>query len=102
MNRQPLDNGTWFDTHKAEKFEEDTFWDGNNRCSQATGSQWNHEALYRTASGGWVLNAWSQWAGSRETWTLIDPDTACSWLIAQNEDTAAEEYFPELFAKKEV
>jgi hypothetical protein len=27
------------------------YWDGSNQISKATGSQWNHETLYRSARG---------------------------------------------------
>jgi hypothetical protein len=42
MRRQALTDGTgrWFDLDKAERFEEATFWDGRNRISLATKSQW--------------------------------------------------------------
>lgn len=86
----------WFDADAAEKFEEDTWFDGSNRISKATGSQFEHEALYRTKGGRWVLDKWSQWQGSRETYEFISDDEAREWLIAQNEDVAVERYFGEL------
>jgi hypothetical protein len=86
----------WFDADTATKFEEDTYWDGRNRISKATGSQWNHEALYRTKGGRWVLNRWSQWQGSRETWEFLDDDAAREWLISQNHDEEVRRYFGEL------
>jgi len=41
MRRQPLTDGSgrWFDLDSAIRFEEATFWDGNNRRSKSTGSQ---------------------------------------------------------------
>jgi hypothetical protein len=86
----------WFDIDAAEKFREDTEWDGNNHISKATGSQWNHETLYRTKGGRWVLNKWSQWQGSHETWEFVSDVEAREWLIAQNEDEAVKRYFGEL------
>jgi hypothetical protein len=86
----------WFDIDAAEKFREDTEWDGNNHISKATGSQFDHQTLYRTKGGRWVLNRWSQWQGSRETYEFISDDEAREWLIAQNEDVAVERYFGEL------
>lgn len=86
MKRQALDNGTWFDIDKAEMFSEEKWWDGSNNISKATGSQWNHEALYRTANGRWVLNAWSQYQGSRETWEEIDNEAAARWLVSNGEE----------------
>jgi hypothetical protein len=86
MKRQALDNGTWFDVEQADKHEEDTYWNGNNHISRATGSQWNHEVLYRTASHRWVLNHWSQYQGSGETWEEIDNESAARWLVANGHD----------------
>jgi hypothetical protein len=88
MRRQPLTEpaGHWFDLDTAETFNESTWHDGNNFISHATGSQWSHETLYRTASGSWVLNHWSQYQGSGETWTEIGDDEAARWLVQNNHD----------------
>ena len=45
MRRQATTDGSgsWFDLDKAESFEEETQWNGNNHISKATGSQWEHE-----------------------------------------------------------
>ncbi len=84
--RQVIDNGSWFDLDKATKFSEDTNWDGRNQISVNTGSQWNHENLYRTAKGAWVLNAYSAYQGSGESWELIDEQSAVDWLIRNDHD----------------
>lgn len=73
--------GRYFDAEKAECFKENTFWDGNNQISKVTGSQWNHESLYRTASGKWVLNTYSQYQGSIETYEIITPEEAAQWFV---------------------
>ena len=86
----------WFDRAKAEKFEEATRWDGNNHISIATGSQWDHEALYRTAGGRWVLHFWSQWEGRPERYRFIDSDEAREWLLLNEEDEAVERLFGEI------
>lgn len=83
MTRQALDCGSWFDTDTATMHDEATRWDGNNHISLATGSQWEHEALYRTRSGAWVLHAWSQWQGAGQSWDTIGTDAAAAWLVAQ-------------------
>lgn len=95
--RQTLTDGSdrWFDLERAEKIEEETWWDGRNRRSKATGSQWEHETLYRTAaSGRWVLHAWSQWQGSSDDWTEIEDAAAARWLARNghepHHDCAAE------------
>lgn len=81
MKRVSLDAGGWFDEDEAKKWDEATRWDGSNHISVPTGSQWEHEALYLTRKGGWVLNAWSQRQGSAESYVLIEPAEAARWLV---------------------
>lgn len=82
--------GRWFDPDKAETWKEATWHDGNNFISRATGSQWEHEVLFRTAGGAWILHHWSQWQGSRESYTQISAKEAAAWLTV-NEHDAPEE-----------
>ena len=87
MNRIALtgeDTGKWFDESKAVKFKEATWHNGSNFISKATGSQWDHEVLYYTKSGSWVLNNWSQYQGSNESYETIHQDDAISWLIVND------------------
>ena len=81
MNRIALEDGGWFNKSSSIKFCEDTYWNGNNHISVATGGQWSHEALYYTKGGNWVLNRWSQWQGSRETYEKINESAAIDWLV---------------------
>lgn len=76
-------SGIWFDADKAELIKEDTFHDGRNWISKATGDQFTHESLFRTKGGKWILNHWSQWQGSRETYVEIDNQEAAAWLAKQ-------------------
>ena len=89
--RQALDEGGWFDTEKSTQYKEDRFHDGNNFISKATGGQWEHEALYKSAKGAWILNHWSQWQGSHETWTLIGDEAAAQWLIQNGHEVSEEQ-----------
>ena len=93
MKRIGLDNapGKWFDYDRAQHFPEDTRWDGSNHISVATGSQWDHESLQRTASGWYVLHSWSQWQGSREAWTRVSDETAFDWLLKNGYEDAIPE-----------
>lgn len=86
MARQEIADGRWFDPDAARVWEEGTKFDGNNRISLATGSQWDHEQLYLTAKGHWVVNAWSQWQGTSETYRAIDPAEAAMWLVRNEHD----------------
>ena len=82
MKRLVLTDGTgrWFDADKADKFEEETWHNGNNWISYATGSQWEHECLYRTAGGLWIKRHWSQYQGSGEFVEEITKEEAAEWL----------------------
>lgn len=86
----------WFDKAKAEKFTEATWWNGNNHISKATGSQWDHEELYRTAGERWVLYFWSQYQGRPERYSFISDDEARTWLLTNQEDEAVERFFGEI------
>ncbi|MBI3204511.1 MAG: hypothetical protein HYZ29_23450 [Myxococcales bacterium] len=48
MSKYSMPDGTIVDTDNASKhWEEETRWNGNNHISMATGTQWDHQALYR-------------------------------------------------------
>lgn len=80
-------SGRWFYSNKAKKWDEDTYWNGNNHISRATGSQWDHEILYRTKGGIYVLHRWSQWQGSGESYEEISRADAATWLSQNDHDT---------------
>lgn len=86
----------WFDRAKAEEFREATRWDGSNHISLATGSQWDHEILYRTAGGRWVLYSWSQWDGRPDSYRFVSGYKAREWLLLNEEDAAVEKHFGEI------
>lgn len=86
----------WFDRDKATEYFESRTWDGNNRISDATGSQWDHETVYRTAKGRWVLHEWSQRQGAMETYRFITPERARDWLLINREEDAVAEHFGEV------
>jgi hypothetical protein len=92
MKRQTLTDGSgsWFNEDSSTEFREHRTSDGNNLISDATGSQWEHQWLYHTASGRWVLNCWSDYQGSRDTYAEIDEVEAVQWLSMQNKHDANE------------
>lgn len=85
--RQVLDDGGWFDLDRAERYEEDTYHDGHHSISRATGTQWEHETLHRTAGGQYVLRAWSQWQGSHDWWIRVSRQQAAEWLVRNRYET---------------
>ena len=90
MSRETLGDGRWFDTKDAMSWSEDDYWDGNNRVSTATGSQWDHEILYLTKAGAWVLHSYSQMQGKMDAYNIIESSTAAAWLSVANEDPIME------------
>lgn len=83
MDRRALTNRSnrWFDANSAKEYDEATEWDGNNHISLATGTQTEHESLYVTKSGVYVLHTWSQWDGILPQYYEISEDQAYDWLI---------------------
>lgn len=79
-------SGRWFNEETARYWSEGSRHDGSNQISKNTGSQWNHEALYRTASGRWVLHTWSQYQGIADTYEEIEPGDAASWLATAGKE----------------
>jgi len=82
MSRYRMEDGTVIDTSKAnESWDESTFWDGNNHCSSATGSQWSHQKLYRSRKGRYYIEHTSQWQGSRAHAEWVSREEAARWLL---------------------
>lgn len=81
MDRMSLRDGKWFDRDKAVIIDEGTCWDGSNNISRATGSQWEHESLHYTRKGSWVLCWWSQWQGTKTTYSMLTDEQALAWII---------------------
>ena len=90
-------SGRWFNDAKAKRWEEETRWNGNNHVSKATGSQWEHETLYRTAGGIYVVHHSSQWQGSTDTIEEVTANDAAKWLSTNDYlDGDAESAGPEV------
>ncbi len=96
MKRQPITNGNgqWFDIDSATVHKHETFFNGRNTVSKATGSQFDHEWLFETKSGKWVLNKFSDYQGSQETFEIISEQEAVEWFLRQGKD------LPEKFESK--
>lgn len=86
-----MDDGTVVKTENAtQKWEEGTRWDGNNHISVATGSQWNHQTLYRSRKGRYYIEHTSQYQGSLPHTEWISNHEAARWLLANEEELPAE------------
>jgi hypothetical protein len=96
LSEDGMKTGKFFDSDKATLYKEATFHDGSNWISKATGSQWSHEILFKTASGNWVLNCYSQYQGSVETYEIISPAAAARWFVKNEYDDIPEELKEEI------
>jgi hypothetical protein len=82
-----MDDGSVVDTDRAtQSWEEETDWDGRNHISRATGSQWDHETLYRSRKGRYYVEHTSQWQGSRPHVEWLSPEAAARWLLLMDEE----------------
>jgi hypothetical protein len=82
-----MDDGTVVKTENAtQSWEEGTRWDGNNYISVATGTQWNHQTLYRSRKGRYYIEHTSQWQGSLPHAEWISKHEAARWLLANGEE----------------
>lgn len=86
MNRIAITgtSGQWFDLDKAKHYEENSYWDGSNHISKVTNSQWDHESIYFTAGGKFILNSWSNVQGGSDTYEIISEEEAAKWFAKQS------------------
>ena len=86
-----MSDGTVVDTKNAtQHWNEDTRWNGNNHISVATGSQWEHQTLYRSRRGRYYIEHESQWQGSTPSAEWVSNEEAARWLLANNETVPEE------------
>jgi len=86
MARYKTEDGALLDTNKAiQSWDEETDWNGNNHISRATGSQWEHERLHKSAKGRYWKESWSQWSGTLPSAELVSNKEAAAWLIHNDE-----------------
>jgi len=82
-----MDDGTVVDTKNAvATWEEDTFWDGRNHISKATGSQRHHQTLYKSRKGRYYVEHTSNYQGTHDRVEWVSPEEATRWLILNGED----------------
>jgi len=87
MSRYRMSDGMVVDTDNATAhWEEATDWNGNNHISRATGSQWDHQTLYRSRRGRYYIEHTSQWQGSQAHAEWVSNEEAARWLILNDEE----------------
>lgn len=87
MARYRMEDNTVVDTDNSTKhWFEDTHFDGRNMISNATGSQWHHETLYRSRKGRYYVEHDSNYQGSTSHAEWVSPQEAVRWLIINNHE----------------
>ncbi len=87
MTRYRMEDDTIVDTALArQRWDEATEWDGRNHISRATGSQWEHETLYRSHKGRYYIVHTSQWQGSLPYAGWQSRQEAAGWLLANGHE----------------
>jgi len=87
MARYRMSDGMVVDTTNAsQQWDEATRWDGRNHISVPTGSQWEHQTLYRSRRGRYYIVHTSQWQGSTDAAEWVSHEEAARWLILNEHD----------------
>lgn len=92
----------FFNPETSQEYDEGSVWNGSNHISLATGSQWDHEKLYKTKKGSWVLWHFSSWQGVLDRYEEIDEANALVWLLKNGHIEEAEAISPEFIEAHEV
>jgi len=91
MATYKMEDGTIVKTENAtQEWKEDKNWDGNNWISVATGSQWQHERLYRSKKGRYYIEHTSNYQGSREYAEWVSQRAAVVWLLSNDHEIPEE------------
>ncbi len=91
MARYGMSDGTVVDTDNATAhWDEMTRWNGRNHISVPTGSEWNHESLWRSRKGRYYVERTSQWEGSRPCAEWVSNEEAARWLLENEREVPKE------------
>ncbi len=71
----------WFDPDSATVYHPATRWTGSETIDTNTGSSREHQTLYRTAGGRWVLEETADYDAAEDLYTYLDAEEARDWLI---------------------
>jgi hypothetical protein len=80
----------FFDPDNAERFSEARESDGT---SGATRSRWEHECLYRTRKGSWVLEHQVNYQHGQDWHEFVTDERAEDWLLRNGHSKAAKKLF---------
>ncbi len=85
MNKVPLNDnsGRWFDLQSARSWPEAVMLASDGTpVSRATGNSWEHETLYLTTHGSFVLGFFDEHNPSHTQFVEWDQTRAVKWLIS--------------------
>ncbi len=85
MARYSMQDGSVVDTENAKvRWNERSVWTFSTYVSKATGSEWEHETLYRGPRGQYYVEHTSEWQGSSPEADWVTPEEASHWLLAND------------------
>jgi hypothetical protein len=83
--RVAIGGGKWFDLDGAVLFEEALAHNGEHWVSCATLTEFDHETLYLTRRGAFLIRYWSTWGGEVcERFERVSQAAAAEWLVDNN------------------
>jgi len=87
MPKYRMSDGVIVNTDNAKQsWQENTYWNGSNHISVATGSQWEHEQLYKSRKDRYYVVRTSQMQGSAAYAEWLIPEEAAKWLLMNEEE----------------
>jgi hypothetical protein len=76
-------SGRWFDVDAARRWDEAAIMaDDGTPISRATGNSWEHEALFLTTKGTFIIHCYNDRNRSLDSFAEYDPKEAVKWLLA--------------------
>jgi hypothetical protein len=93
MNKASLadNSGRWFDIDSAREWPESVMLASDGTpVSRASGNSWEHETLYLTSHGSFVMHFFDEHNPSLSQFVECDPKKAVKWLLSNgyNDDVA--------------
>lgn len=80
-------DGTVVKTENAQRhWKEATRWNGNNHISVASGSEFEHQTLYKSRKGRYYIEYTSQWQGATPSVEWVSNEEATRWLLANDHE----------------
>ena len=86
MARYRVENTIVNTDNAVRSWEEATRWNGSNHISKATGTQWDHEKLYKSRKGRYYVEHTSQRQESKPRAEWVSPEEACRWLLQNDQE----------------